>query len=130
MTGVTDILTDQFARFSSVIDIEAGIEAEMRVERPSSVASSLPVGTQKETVRKETVELPKPPLETPPCIGCPDTAGETAKRLYHALTEEKAATDLAREIGLPLPAVLTALTELELYGVVVCGAGQRYTRIG
>jgi len=62
-------------------------------------------------------------------VPCPEEADETGKRVYKALTgTPQTVTEIARALALTSAEVLSALTELELYGAVTCTAGQRYTR--
>ena len=78
------------------------------------------IGTEKikteEAVRKTTQ---KPVLA--------DYASENAKKLYGIITENpKTADEYVEETGMTVQDLLSAITELELYGVVTMHSGKRY----
>ena len=57
----------------------------------------------------------------------PDYATENAKRLYGIITENpKTADEYVEETGLTVQDLLSAITELELYGVIAMHSGKRY----
>lgn len=73
-----------------------------------------------------------PPLARPVSSGAgPESPGGLAGRLLAALTAAPAsAEDLAAELGVPVRAVLAALTEIELLGLARTDAGGRFARPG
>lgn len=57
----------------------------------------------------------------------PDYATENAKKLYGIITENpKTADEYVDETGLTVQDLLSAITELELYGVIAMQSGKRY----
>ena len=57
----------------------------------------------------------------------PDYATENAKKLYGIITENpKTADEYVDETGLTVQDLLSAITELELYGVIAMHSGKRY----
>lgn len=64
-----------------------------------------------------------------PSSPCPNTASDTAKQVYAALTDTPVtAEELYVTTGIAVGKLFSALTELELYGCVRGHAGNRYSR--
>lgn len=64
-----------------------------------------------------------------PSSPCPNTASDTAKQVYAALTDTPVtAEELYVTTGIAVGKLFSALTELELYGCVRSHAGNRYSR--
>ncbi len=125
----TDILRDLAPAYPGVVDLEAAEDWQKKLEQN---ATSVP---EKSTRRRRNPaakkEKPTPPPQPTPTasVACPDAATPVAKQVYGALTDTlQPVDDLAVSADLPIPAVLAALTELEMYGCAVNSAGQQYKR--
>ncbi len=127
----TDILREYAPLFPGVLDLETAENVQRQTE---GVAVSPPEKKPKsdkprrKRSGKKRDPQPEPPI-TPPSAGCPDTASDTAKRVYGVLTDRFVPVDeLALAAEMPIPILLAALTELEMYGCAENGAGQQYKR--
>ena len=125
----TDILRDLAPLFPGTLDLERAEERQKMLEQSAPpVAEKTTRRRRKSAVKKEK---PAPPAEVAvtDAVACPDTATPTAKQVYAVLTDTlQPVDDLALGADLPIPAVLAALTELEMYGCAVNSAGQQYKR--
>ncbi|MBQ8683245.1 MAG: DNA-processing protein DprA [Clostridia bacterium] len=129
----TDILQELMPRFPGMLNLTQAEEAQKRVEQEKQPAKpEKPVKEKRPRRKKE--KQPEQPVETPQAnpasvTECPDTAGETARQVFSALTEAPRPVDeLAGETGLSIPVLLAALTELEMLGCAENSAGQQYKR--
>ena len=78
--------------------------------------------------QSEPTEASLPDVPTP-VSECPAAASETAKRVYAVLTAQPQPVDaLAVAAEMPIPTLLAALTELEMFGCAANSAGQQYMR--
>ena len=76
----------------------------------------------------DTTAVEEPSAATAVAV-CPDGASEAAKRAYAVLTAEPQPVDaLAAAAQMPIPMLLAALTELEMFGCATNSAGQQYKR--
>lgn len=122
VTNTADILTGYLERYPFTIDIAAAAAAEkraaqMRLVKPS--AEHRPPQVSEEPPAKQVAQ--------PSVMPCPEGIDKTVERVYRSLCDRpRTVTELARELGMESADVLSALTELELFGVVSCEAGQRY----
>lgn len=125
----TDILRDLAPMYPGVLDLEAAEDGQKRLEqKPVSLPEKAPRRRRKPAVKKEK-PIPPPEPEVTDTVVCPDTATPAARQVYAALTDTlQPVDDLALAADLPIPAVLAALTELEMYGCAVNSAGQQYKR--
>lgn len=134
----TDILREYAPLYPGVLDLEAAEHAQREAEgRPLLVVEQTPrtekpkrERKKKTTRKKNAVELP--PEESPAllAVACPDAAGDAAKRVYEVLTSQPQPVDLlAEKTGMTIPALLAALTELEMFGCAINSAGQQYRRM-
>lgn len=126
VTNAADILMNYVERYPFALHFDAALAAEKR-------ALHIRRATPTEIAQTTVQELPAlqvaqvRDLSAP--VPCPEEADETGKRVYKALTDTpQTVTEIARALALTSAEVLSALTELELYGAVACTAGQRYTR--
>ena len=127
VTNAADILTEYLEQYPFTIRIDAAAAAERRalqvaVEEPAH--KHRPLYDENPSFR----QVASPAVQEDRCLSsCPDGIDDIGKRLYASLAKEpKTVSELAREQALDTSDVLSALTELELYGAVFCGAGQRY----
>ncbi|MGN0536898.1 MAG: DNA-processing protein DprA [Acutalibacteraceae bacterium] len=79
---------------------------------------------KEKTVFTETTKKSEKPLNTEI-----EGVSDEAKKIYAVLSEGLTADECALKSGLPISKVLTALTELEIFGLAVCHAGSRYERL-
>lgn len=87
------------------------------------------VGEYIRQAREEKKEPKKAAPEEPESFPEPELTGEK-KAVYDALAlEPQYVNDLAEKTGLPLQALLPALTELELEGLAISYSGQRFGRV-
>ena len=117
-------------RYPFAIRIDAAAAAEkralqIRAATPTELATAQPLAEGTPALKR--VAQPKTEASEAKPLACPEDADEAVKRVYEALVaSEKTVTELARELTMTSADVLSALTELELSGVVSCTAGQRY----
>ena len=136
----TDILREYAPMYPAMLDLEAAEEAQRLAEgRPhvmmkdASEPEKQPkkakkprrgLRRKKETPSSVTADLPVMASSV-----CPDGASDTAKKVYAALTAQPQPVDvLAAATEMPIPVLLAALTELEMFGCAVNSAGQQYKR--
>lgn len=113
-----EILEEYETRYPHILDLNA---AGTSVPLP---AKSAPPALRVAQPKKET-----PTPAPPPTAPLPDGVSDTARAVHALLTEQPQPVDeIAAAANLPMPQVLAALTELELFGAAVSGAGQQYRR--
>lgn len=130
VTNVADILIGYVERYPFAIRMDRAAQAEhralqIREATPKELAAAKPIAEGTPAVQQvaQASEAPKDTVYVP----CPADADETMRHLYESLADApKTVTELARACSVSSADVLSALTELELYGVVTCTAGQRY----
>ena len=138
----TDILREYAPMYPGVLDMGAAEAAQRTAEgKPLVPVEQTPKAEKpkrektKKTKRmsrrkKETEKTPVSDIPSTLAVACPDGASATAKQVYEVLTSNPQPVDLlADKAGLPIPALLAALTELEMFGCVANSAGQQYQRI-
>ncbi len=128
VTNAADILAVYLSRYPFAVHVDKAAAAEARAlsvrladpfEPAAEAVAESPAVTQR-------VAEPSAPSTMQPAP-CSDDVGEDVKRVYASLEQEpKTVTELARDLALTPSQVLSALTELELYGTVTCKAGQVY----
>ncbi len=124
----TDVLREYAPLFPGMLDLEAAEAMQKQIERGGA---SLPSRKEKPRRRREkkSKEPSAPVVSSAPSPACPDTASVAARQVYAALTDRFLPVDeLAQVAEMPIPALLAALTELEMYGCAENGAGQQYKR--
>lgn len=137
----TDILREYAPMYPGMLDLEAAETAQRLAEgRP------LPIVEEPSKAEKTKREKAKKPMRVPRrkkreaeapsvdvqsvSVACPDGASQAAKSVYDVLTAQPQPVDLlAEKTGMPIPALLAALTELEMFGCAANSAGQQYKRI-
>ncbi len=135
----TDILREYAPMYPGVLDFEAAEAAQKSAEGqplPKAEESPQEKKPKREKKAKRTSRRKKDKAETTsadvPVIAatvCPDGAGEAAKRVFDVLTSKPQPVDLlAEKAGMPIPTLLAALTELEMFGCAANSAGQQYKR--
>ena len=141
----TDILNEYVPMYPNVLDTEAAEAAQRLVEgqpfrdvAESSKGDGETVKSKRERVKKtkrvsrrkkEMVETPSADLQAVVSTVCPDGASVSAKKVYEVLTEQPQPVDLlAEKAEMPIPILLAALTELEMFGCAANSAGQQYKR--
>ena len=134
----TDILREYAPMYPGLLDLEAAEAAQRRAEgqplpkaeETSHAEKPKREKKQKRTSRRKkseaTVAVAEPASVS---VACPEGASEAAKRVYEVLTSQPQPVDLlADKAGMPIPALLAALTELEMFGCAANSAGQQYMR--
>lgn len=135
----TDILREYAPMYPAMLDLDAAETAQQAAEgRPLTIADAPKAEKKKrekaknpKRVSREHKEAEIPFVDTvvTPMVACPDGASETAKRVYAVLTADPQPVDiLATAADMPIPMLLAALTELEMFGCAVNSAGQQYKR--
>lgn len=127
----TDILREYAPLFPGVLDLETAETVQkqtegMTVSPPEKKKKSeRPRKKRGEKKRRVTPE----PVTVSESVDCPATASDSARRVYDVLTDRFVPVDeLAIAAEMPIPTLLAALTELEMYGCAENGAGQQYKR--
>lgn len=135
----TDILREYAPMYPAMLDLDAAETAQQAAEGRPLTNADTPKAEKK---KRETAKKPKRASHkhkeaevtfvdtaATPMVACPDGASETAKRVYAVLTAEPQPVDmLATAADMPIPMLLAALTELEMFGCAVNSAGQQYKR--
>ena len=136
----TDILREYAPMYPAMLDLDAAETAQKIAEgRPLTELEDAPKAEKKkrEKAKKpkrvsrghKEVEAFSTDTNATLMVACPDGASETAKRVYAVLTAEAQPVDtLAVAADMPIPMLLAALTELEMFGCAVNSAGQQYKR--
>ena len=134
----TDILREYAPMYPAMLDLESA-EAAQRVAEGRPLSDAEPAKEKKREKAKKTSRTSRRRNATTeaslveaskPTKSCPDEAGEAAKRVYAALTDTPQPVDvLAAVTEMPIPSLLAALTELEMFGCAANSAGQQYMRI-
>lgn len=123
----TDILRDLAPAYPGAVDLDTAEEWQKKLEQSAAPVPEKPTRRRRKPAAKK--EKPAPPPSPVESVSCPDAASPTAKQVYAALTDTLQPVDeLAQAADLPIPALLAALTELEMYGCAVNSAGQQYKR--
>lgn len=126
ITCAADVLEEYEALFPGLLDLDAAREMQGQLDKQPA---QKPV-VEKKPKPKQKLTVEPPVTAEPSCLECPDTASAAAMQVYACLTEQpRPVDDLAAETGLPIPALLGALTELEMYGCVANAAGQQYYKL-
>lgn len=128
-------ILDEFTPWYA-LDVEAATEAEQ-----SLLSCYTAPAPEKPSRKPRKAEANEPPQRTAPTqeaaaqetaaelvpSPCAEGLSEATMRVYAALQPTLTPIDeISLSLGMPSSAVLVALTELELFGCVVSGAGQRY----
>ncbi len=135
----TDILREYAPMYPAMLDLDAAEAAQQAAEgRPLTDAETPKAEKKKREKAQKPKRVSREHKETEisfvdtavtPMVACPDGASETAKRVYAVLTAEPQPVDtLAIAADMPIPMLLAALTELEMFGCAVNSAGQQYKR--
>ena len=135
VTRSTDILSEYMPTYAAAMDLAAAYTAEEEFR-----GKALPKEKTENPIRRLFKKRPEKPKKKPLSeetpekteeIPLPDGASETAKTVYAALSmSPKNLDDIAEEAALSPGAVLSALTELELFGTVQSYAGRQYAKKG
>lgn len=132
----TDILREYAPQFPGMLDLEAAEEAQKAAERVAmpTAEKTPPKKREKRSRRqKEKKEITTPTTDSPsPATAtCPAEASAAARQVFEVLTgQPMPVDDLAAAAAMPIPAVLAALTELEMFGCAANSAGGQYRRLG
>ncbi len=122
ITGAADVLEGYEVLFADSVDAVAAKEIQKLLEAQPAKEPDTP-----KTPAKEKVTPPS--KKAPPSAGCPDTASDAARAVYAVLRDTpQPVDDLAAATKLAIPALLGALTELEMLGCAVNSAGQQYRK--
>lgn len=136
----TDILREYAPMYPGVLDLEAAEAAQRLAEGRPMPAEEPSIKTEKpkrektkklkRVSRRKKSEAKTSDVDTPVAsVTCPDGASAAAKTVYEVLTRQPQPVDLlAEKTEMPIPALLAALTELEMFGCAANSAGQQYMR--
>lgn len=132
----TDILREYAPMYPGVLDLDAAEAAQRTAEGqplPQTEASVVEKKREKKprrTSRNKKSEVGTPATRvTAASTACLDGASDAAKRVYEVLTTQPQPVDLlAEKAEMPIPVLLAALTELEMFGCAANSAGQQYMR--
>jgi DNA processing protein len=127
VTCATDVLEEYETIFPGLLDIDAAKNKQQLLDRrPTPNAAS---AEEKPPRRKRSVPKEPPREATASPATCPDTASAQAKLVYACLSDKPCPVDeLAAQTTLSIPALLGALTELEMLGCAANAAGQQYIK--
>ncbi len=126
ITCAADVLEEYETVFPGLLDLDAARETQKLFDKQP--AQKPAAEKTKRAIAPKTVEPPVTAAPSP--AECPETASAAAKQVYACLTDKpRPVDDLAAETGLPIPALLGALTELEMFGCAANAAGQQYYKL-
>lgn len=117
---------------SDVIDYYSDIIMELNGGIIPDINSNFRMNEESHAEKKiqvtwETVKKEPPVRKNQEKAQLPEFATENAKKLYGIITENaKTADEYVVETGMSVQDVLSAITELELYGIVMMHSGKRY----
>lgn len=119
--GVSDVI-DYYS--DVIMELNGGIIPDVN----SSFQSDIPNRTEnRQQVTWETVKKEASVAKKQEKAQLPEFATENAKKLYGIITDDaKTADEYVLESGMSVQDVLSAITELELYGIVMMHSGKRY----
>ncbi|MDD2417956.1 MAG: DNA-processing protein DprA [Oscillospiraceae bacterium] len=120
VTSALEVIEEYLPRFPDILDPKAveGIRLDPRFR-------SMPDTAPQE--RQSTPSCDRPPQKKHKVAECPKTVSEQAGSVFRLLGEQsKTLGELIELSGLSAPGVMSALTELELNGVIRCNPGQAY----
>lgn len=126
----TDILREYAPLYPGMLDLEQA-EAMQKQAEGHKCAAAEPTEKKRKSRRKKEKKQIVPPASQakPEGCPCPETASPAARQVYAVLSDGFVPVDeLAAAAGMAIPALLAALTELEMYGCAQNGAGQQYKR--
>ncbi len=128
ITCAAEVLEAYAPLFPTLLDMDAAKTAQKACEgKPTPPPTEKPPRNKAAKKSKQ-----QPPQEESPVVsaGCPDAASPAAKQVYDCLTAQPQTVDeLAAVTHLSIPALLGALTELEMFGCAVNAAGQQYRKL-
>lgn len=132
----TDILREYAPMYPGVLDLDAAEAAQRAAEGQPLPQTEVSVAEKKrEKKPKRTSRRKKSEAGTPATrvmavsAACPDGTSDAAKKVYEVLTAQPQPVDLlAEKAEMPIPVLLAALTELEMFGCAANSAGQQYMR--
>ncbi len=137
----TDILREYAPMYPGVLDLDAAetaqrevegrplpkVEETRKAEKPKREKAKKSRRSRRKAEATEPVEIATPVVAS---TACPDAASAAAKKVYEVLAAQPQPVDLlAEKAEMPIPALLAALTELEMFGCAANSAGQQYQRI-
>lgn len=126
ITCAADVLEEYETLFPALLDIDAARQTQKLLEKQPAQHPAV----QKKVKKHKEKSVEPPARAVPSPAECPDTASAAAKKVYACLTDKpRPVDDLATETGLPIPALLGALTELEMFGCAANAAGQQYYKL-
>lgn len=134
----TDILREYAPMYPAMLDLEAAETAQRAAEgRPLTEVEESKAENKKRGKPKKPKRLSRRNKEAVEeisaatvAVACPEGASPAAKSVYAVLTTQPQPVDLlAEKANMPIPALLVALTELEMFGCAANSAGQQYQRI-
>ncbi len=127
VTNAAEILFNYVERYPFTIRMDAAADAERRALQVRRVAPGELAAVPMTEASPAAQQVAQRAVQAVSVAPCPEDADETQQRIYALLRNNpQTVTALARELALMPGEALSALTELELFGVVTCGAGQRY----
>jgi len=128
----TDILREYAPLFPGMLDLETAESVQRQMEGRQPQPSEKVKKTRTKRLKKSEKKSAVVPVEEVPSaqsVACPDSASAAACAVYKVLADHFVPVDeLAALANIPIPLLLAALTELEMYGCAVNGAGQQYKR--
>lgn len=130
----TDILREYAPLFPGMLDLETAESVQKQIEGrktapPEKSEKVKSPRRKREKPAKTAMSVTVVSMEPTPSVACPDTASAAAKQVYAVLTDNfRPVDELAAAADMPIPSLLAAMTELEMYGCAQNGAGQQYKR--
>lgn len=135
VTRAADIIEEYSALYPGMLDAEAASICQKQMEKkmPQPVEKEQPFRqhrTYKKTAKKQPDPMAKETKTEPTATALPEEASLAARQVHAALTDTPQPVDLLAQVtGLSVPALLAALTELEMFGCAANSAGQQYYRV-
>lgn len=115
-----DIVEEYYYRYPDRLSIE-NADVPLSSALQEYTAANENIITKPKKAEKPTVKAEPKPL--------PAGAGENAKSVYNAIDGETDLDEIVTESGLSIQKALSAITELEMYGVIEMLPGRKYKKI-
>ncbi len=123
--SAADILENYASLFADSVSVAAAKESQRVLEHTGAQPP-----TEEHPPKKKMVMSAPSEIKSMPSTECPAMASDAAKTVYAVLTATAQPVDeLAAATRLTIPVLLSALTELEMFGCAANCAGQQYKKL-
>ena len=122
-----DIVEEYYYNYPNKLEIEGTDIPLSQALQQNSLTFAGSAENEKPKMQKRVRE--NPPQAEKPLKSLPETASANAKAVYEAIDGETDFDTIAEKTALPVNAVLSGITELEMYSCIETLAGRKYKKI-